>query len=984
MKQIKTFLMVIAVLLLAVTVGFNAQNAYADEVKVWDGKTVTQPTVIRSVEGVYYYEISTAEELAYLAQASGEWLEYNYILVNDIVLNEVALTYDAMGNITVDTSSLNKWKAISGLKGILDGNGFNICGLYMDSAENASFICNLGTDVRNISIKNAYVRSTAGSAAGICIGLNSHTVYGCTFEGAVVGVDYVGGIVSSVAGSVEKSVNNGDVFGKGNYVGGIAGYITHWDITECVNNGNVFSTGNYVGGIAGGCSELYNPSKCDNYGSVIGKDYVGGICGLGAGDSWTSGNNYGDIAGEKYVGGLIGFSDNDSNRGSIVGNNSGSVTGIEYVGGIVGWMRFITLSNCHNSGNVVGTTMVGGLAGFSDSIWGRGAVENCSFDKNDTINTNLTEFGNVAGEEGITPPAQEGPWDGSAKEPTVLVNVDGVYYYMIYNASELAFLSNLSGEWVDYNYMLANDIILNEVALTYDAMGNITVDTSSLNKWKAISGLNGILDGNGFTIYGLYMDSAENVAFICNLGTDVKNISIKNAYVRSTAGSAAGICIGLNSHTIYGCTFEGAVVGVDYVGGIVSSVTGSVEKSVNNGDVFGKGNYVGGIAGYITHWDITECVNNGNVFSTGNYVGGIAGGCSELYNPSKCDNYGNVTGKDYVGGVCGLGAGDSWTSGNNYGDIAGEKYVGGLIGFSDNDSNRGSIVGNNSGCVTGVEYVGGIVGWMRFIRLEGNINLGNVSGNTMVGGIAGYSESIWGRGEVKDCSYLKTDSINTNLYAFGNVSEAVDGTIVIEDASGLCIDANGKIHANGHVYDNSNECDADCDNCGFIREVEHTYEVVRNDDTTHWYICRCGAKDESSVVPHDTEYEYCSVCAYYIGSNNSSDDTIDVTPVQHTAKTKWRKNKNYHWHDCADCEEHVYDKASHEDTDGDKECDVCGRDLSIGEDNDSLEAGAVVGIVAGCIGGAVVLGAGGFAVVWFVLKKKSVADLMALISKFKK
>ena len=46
--------------------------------------------------------------------------------------------------------------------------------------------------------------------------------------------------------------------------------------------------------------------------------------------------------------------------------------------------------------------------------------------------------------------------------------------------------------------------------------------------------------------------------------------------------------------------------------------------------------------------------------------------------------------------------------------------------------------------------------------------------------------------------------------------------------------------------------------------------------------------------------------------------------------------------------------------------------------NDGLSGGAIAGIV---VGGVAVLGLGGFAIVWFVIKKKSFADLVAVFKK---
>ena len=75
------------------------------------------------------------------------------------------------------------------------------------------------------------------------------------------------------------------------------------------------------------------------------------------------------------------------------------------------------------------------------------------------------------------------------------------------------------------------------------------------------------------------------------------------------------------------------------------------------------------------------------------------------------------------------------------------------------------------------------------------------------------------------------------------------------------------------------------------------------------------------------------------------------------------------------------------DEDGDFVCDECGAELSKpdedvsdgdGAEKASLGTGAILGIAAGA---AAVLALGGFAVVWFVIKKKSFADLLSILNK---
>lgn len=597
---------------------------------------------------------------------------------------------------------------------------------------------------------------------------------------------------------------------------------------------------------------------------------------------------------------------------------------------------------------------------------------------------------------GITAAAATSSWDGTTTtQPTSMKTIDGVYYYEIYTAEELAYIAKTGGDWLNYNYILTNDIILNDVELTYDTNGNITVNTSTLNKWTPIKGLNGVFDGNGFSISGVYMDSSESVAFFSSMGATVKNLNIKNSYIRSTGGSAAGICLNNGSEDIINCTFDGAVVGVSNVGGIVSSMTGYVKQSTNNGDVFGSGNNVGGIAGYLNHWGIENCTNNGAIYSTGNYVGGIVGKCGGLYTPTGCNNTGNVTGKDYVGGICGLGPDGGWASGNNSGDIVGEKYVGGLTGYADYGSMRGSINGNNTGDVTGTEYVGGLAGYLRNTSISNSHNSGNVTGENLVGGLVGHSESIWGRGSVSNCYFLKTSNVNTNLFAFGNTNEDADSA-TSKDATFFCISSDGILNQSGHKYSSTVPCDATCDNCGYERTVTHTYDNVKYDSDKHWYECDCGEVKPDSEESHTggtatcTSKAKCDVCksAYgtfsdhnydenswgyngadghahscqtagctvhdtVIGHTSSGAATEDlaetctecgyiISPAlghkKHTAKTEWESDDKYHWHECTGCEEQQLDKSSHKDLDNNASCDTCGAAVPVGTTGESDNA----------------------------------------------
>ena len=135
-------------------------------------------------------------------------------------------------------------------------------------------------------------------------------------------------------------------------------------------------------------------------------------------------------------------------------------------------------------------------------------------------------------------------------------------------------------------------------------------------------------------------------------------------------------------------------------------------------------------------------------------------------------------------------------------------------------------------------------------------------------------------------------------------------------------------------------------------------------------------------------------------------------PHTHNYGSAWEKDANNHWNECA-----CGDKANegvHADANTDGTCDICGwvdpnftpvvpgpneggqggstpdntpdntPDIIPtveGEDEEGLSAGAIAGIAVGATAGAVGLGVGGFAIFWFVIKKKTWAEFIALFKK---
>ena len=143
----------------------------------------------------------------------------------------------------------------------------------------------------------------------------------------------------------------------------------------------------------------------------------------------------------------------------------------------------------------------------------------------------------------------------------------------------------------------------------------------------------------------------------------------------------------------------------------------------------------------------------------------------------------------------------------------------------------------------------------------------------------------------------------------------------------------------------------------------------------------------------------CTHCGLYFADENCT-TRIDYWTweygagkivAEHDYGTAWESDANNHWNECS-----CGDKANvgtHADSDNNGKCDVCDYDMpttpggsgsetpeqpETPDKPDGLSGGAIAGIV---IGGVAVLGLGGFAIVWFVIKKKSFADLVAVFKK---
>jgi len=180
--------------------------------------------------------------------------------------------------------------------------------------------------------------------------------------------------------------------------------------------------------------------------------------------------------------------------------------------------------------------------------------------------------------------------------------------------------------------------------------------------------------------------------------------------------------------------------------------------------------------------------------------------------------------------------------------------------------------------------------------------------------------------------------------------------------------------------------------CGYKMTVKDHEHELKADDGKHWYECACG--DKTGEAEH---YGGTATCTQKAVCEACENEYGDTAPHAYGEATCTKKAT------CSVCGAETGELAAHTDADGNNKCDVCDADLTPAGDGNGgnggaegdgnggnggggdkteepsgLSGGAIAGIV---IGGVVVLGVGGFALIWFVIKKKSFADLIAIFKK---
>jgi hypothetical protein len=417
-----------------------------------------------------------------------------------------------------------------------------------------------------------------------------------------------------------------------------------------------------------------------------------------------------------------------------------------------------------------------------------------------------------------------------------------------------AFSGDGSGTEVD-PYIITDPCQLQEMQYGLSAwyeLGN-DIDASATSGWNggegfvpvgdSAHGFTGHLDGNDFTISGLYVNrgSDDYVGLFGVIdGGEVKNVGLVDPNV--TGKSQAGALVGKNYYgTITNCHSTGDVSGTDTVGGLVGFQSyGSISHSSSQATVIGSGDNCGGLLGNSQFGTIDNCNSAGNVRGNSN-VGGLAG--SKTYDSiSNCNSEATVIGSgNNCGGLVGFNSRVAITNCRSAGAVTGDNQVGGLVGYGVTSCTITNC--HSTGNVTGNSNVGGLVGYMYSnSSINDSYATGDVNGYGSVAGLVGYNR----RCTITHC--YSTGTVNATYNAGGLVGYHYDNSSIsvcfsTSDVNGTGDDCGGLVglstcsitdcFATGNVSGNrfigglvgDNTDIATTTNCYSTGSVSGTYDV---------------------------------------------------------------------------------------------------------------------------------------------------------------
>lgn len=619
--------------------------------------------------GAYSFEISNAKQLygLFYVACYEKFVGKTVFLASDIVVNE--------GN--VKDWPLNppkyEWTAIENFGGVFDGKGHTISGLYMNTT--AQYQGLFGRTIENVSIKNFSLK-------------NSY------FINTSTGTNAFASVVSELRGEIENVYSNAIVISHGSQAGGIVGRV--WDddssgvedanqVSNCWFDGEVHLKGEntmYAGGIVGwqvrGDVEI---THCLNTGVVSsekpkGAVQVGGIIGMtgGTGVSINDCLNVGKL---------------DVKYGACVGSIIGRAREEE---------QTVTLNNVYATedsyAKTIGTSspakIIGGVIQMDQSwLKGENAYKFTDLDfknywamvkdKTPVLQSFASQVPSTSNVKKIV----DTSWYKEGEKEYIIDSVNDLYGFALLSRAV---------DFTNKTVKLAADLTVNEVN---DAILASWIDGSVVpnNQWLLIAPsyapFDGVFDGQGHSIHGLYLNTAEYYSGLFGkIGKTgvVKNLKLMDSFLVHTETTSS------------------------FIGSVAGELAGTMEGVYSNATVISHGNQAGGLLGRTDDVEdeekdndkvvINNCWFDGNFIFKGKdvrYGGGIVGlsnrGDLDITN---CLNTGTVsdqtTGKTYhLGGIIGTNS------------LTGKLYIKDCVNTGTIDSDYAACVGSIIGQVRKTE-----------------------------------------------------------------------------------------------------------------------------------------------------------------------------------------------------------------------------------------------------------------------------------------
>ena len=646
------------------------------------------------------------------------------------------LTYnfaDAAGSVQPDSrsselSNLTNTGNVSGVSNVGGLVGYMNGGKLSNDEENrvqykGSY--NLGkiTGIDNGSNYSYNIGGMIGKAENATVGGTKNTLINYnTVEGGY----NVGGIVGSISNNttVANASNEGVVKANGFT---IDSYIYHTDYTgsNWQNNNEALpgthkaevraaNVGGIVGSIAG--SELKDVTNKADVSSALVKKTANNNNDPRGFDHYAAGN----------VGGIVGRAE-DSNI-TNANNVESNIRGAMNVGGIAGYFGSTDATNknkkdyrilnaINNGGDIMATGGIKKDGSFTQEIT----------HKETYITGNI---GGIAGYlYGVPVRIEAGGNRGdvhtaadTSKRTSQAVNVGGIV-----GKIDMPKKTDSDGNRLTDDNRLA--IIKGNATDAAGKSGYASAAVSSSYNTGNVTGYTNIGGIGGFAYNGS-IAASYNVGDIKTTRHDAASTGVTPINMGGILGESTEIAIG--RVIIYDTYNKGTIGDSSYttygrhVGGIVGRLSGIVEKSYNNGDIYNGFNVVGGIAGYWYSGYLKNVFNTGNitVYNKNNapsQVGGIVGsvdlsggnlssGSNAALSISNAYNLGSLRsfmgGGKYneVGGILGgtfnysgtsnrLKISNAYTMGNIYVDklYAAGGFVGDIVGAFDRGTNRSFV-----------------------------------------------------------------------------------------------------------------------------------------------------------------------------------------------------------------------------------------------------------------------------------------------------